>query len=289
LRVAELKAEAAMKAEASLRMEMQHEMASLAQDMQELMSRLKQSEQDLDSERAERRRLELLLGQRGGTSSPRECSDTKSKEDGSATANGNLPSSTDETEPTHCRDDIDLVSELAFQLSPEEAEAQAAVSAEDAPFDHFVDYVMDARDETLERWLERLGVEQYCETLRDHGAISVASLADMSTVALGKLLSECEIKRGHIKKIEKSLAVHRQLARSDTSISAVVRPPRDIRRLNWQLEGAIAAMDELREMKEDCESNAQEIDAMERAAVEEMATGAEAVSSPRGQTTSAGS
>jgi hypothetical protein len=34
------------------------------------------------------------------------------------------------------------------------------------------------------------------------------------------------------------------------------RAPRDIRRLNWQLEGTIAAMDELREMKESYESSA---------------------------------
>jgi hypothetical protein len=300
LRAAELKAEAAVEAEASLRMDMQRDMASLAQDMQALMSRLKQSEQDLDTERAERRRLEVMLSQRGGispqpnvaqynarTSSPSACSDPKCQQDGSdsATSNGILPSSLDETEQIHCGDDIDVLSRLATQVSPEEDEIPAAVSAEDPSFDHFADAGIAARDETLERWLERLGIEQYCQILRDHGAISVASLADMSSAALGELLSECAVKRGHIKKIEKGLLAHRALARFDESHSAEARPPRDIRRLNWQLEGAIAAMDELREMKEDCESNAQEIDAiaMASAAIEDTTTGLATAASSRDQ------
>lgn len=268
VQAAELQAAAAMEAEASLRVDMQREIASLAQEMQTLMNRLRQSEQDLDAERAERRRLELVLQQRGGTASLGECSDTNTKQDGSGdtVVNGSGPTMDDAAEV--CPDIIGLAG-------------------------------MAARDESLERWLERLGIEQYSEVLRDHGAISVASLADMGSGALSELLVECEIKRGHMKKIEKGLEAHREFEnhrdmkrqretqrQSEACLSTEQRPPRDIRRLNRQLEGTIAAMDELREIKEEYESNAQEIDAMESAVIH--SSPAKDDNSPRDQSAATG-
>jgi hypothetical protein len=87
----------------------------------------------------------------------------------------------------------------------------------------------------------------------------------MGSGALGELLAECEVKRGHVKKIEKGLEAHREFEKhrdgethretqrqSEACLSTEQRPPRDVRRLNRQLEGTIAAMDELREIKEEC-------------------------------------
>ena len=73
VQAAELSAAAAVEAEAALRVDMQHEIATLAQEMQALMNRLRQSEQDLEAERAERWRLELELKQRGDTVSLAEA------------------------------------------------------------------------------------------------------------------------------------------------------------------------------------------------------------------------
>ena len=235
VQAAELSAAAAVEAEAALRVDMQHEIASLAQEMQALMNRLRQSEQDLEAERAERRRLELELKQRGEAVSLAACSDTMTKQGASGRA-------------------------------AENGSGAAMGAAEGADRTDIIGLLgMAARDESLECWLERLGIEQYSEALRDHGAISVASLADMGSGALGELLAECEVKRGHVKKIEKGLEAHREFEKhrdgetqretqrqSEACLSTEQRPPRDVRRLNRQLEGTIAAMDELREIKEEC-------------------------------------
>jgi hypothetical protein len=125
---------------------------------------------------------------------------------------------------------------------------------------------------SLERWLEGLFVEQYAEGLRDHGVISVASMAEMSASELTDLLTSCAVKKGHQKKISKALAL--ALAAHDAQVVAPAntvahadapellpeRAPRDIRRLNWQLEGAQRELDELREMKQSYESNAADAD-----------------------------
>ena len=111
---------------------------------------------------------------------------------------------------------------------------------------------------SLERWLEELCVERYAEGLREHGVISVTSMAEMSADDLTGLLTACAVKKGHQKKISKALAL--ALAAHDEQ-EEVAAPstgddqsageslpelaPRDIRRLNWQLEGAQRELDEL--------------------------------------------
>jgi len=123
---------------------------------------------------------------------------------------------------------------------------------------------------SLERWLSELCVEQYAEGLRDNGVISVASMAEMSAADLTELLTAVAVKKGHQKKISKALAL--ALAAHDEQQAAPSmsgehsadllpeRAPRDIRRLNWQLEGAQRELDELREMKESYEINAADAD-----------------------------